>query len=359
MLSNYLTKYKNKLVGKYKHYRRRLILIAQNAFAMGDPNIDKKVIQSAIRFIYKSSGRKISYRKHKVISEVKTYDSARVFWTLMLTDGQKNIPVFVKSGKLNIKPYQLLRALSDKPLPIPKFYGHIYRRGHVYSFWEYIQGQTLAGFGHYNDSLLVNAASQIAKFNILGARALKSKKFGRELLWSSNIADAIAEMLKKSDKGSDLIKIFNDFSRCEKIMINILESDERLVLNHNDCKPSNLVINDKGEVLITDLDSCTLGPPGITMRCFTNLSLVKRKMVINSYVKALESYSFKVEPHKIHFVMFIQQVMWAMSTGIQFNEFERVKRGLVLFSKNFSLSEDNLQLIGVGSIDKELSFYSD
>lgn len=304
-----------------------------------------------IRLVSSREKRKLRWFKHYQLKGLVSFYSDRTFWKASLVDENNNtIDIFIKLGGIDPKHFLINEVLSKLDLPTPKYYGSYYKRGNKFIVWQYQEGIVKPSFFDYTRDELMCAAKQIAKFNVVGRQA--SKYLGaKRLFWAQPIANDLKSLATGYEEFELRTRAIHKFSEFEKLMLSVLGGDQELFLNHNDYKASNVILTSEHDnCLITDLDSSSIGPLGVSLRCFANMPLQSRELVVNAYVEEIKRLGCNCSLNEIHQIMCIQQIFWSFHTGLQTNEFKRIHEGLDLFVNQFSSGDTELFLNGVGEV---------
>lgn len=330
---------------------RRAVKLLSRDLVRKAPELNERVVNKVVRRVQKSTGLQLRYDSSVPLAEAYSYCPHRRFWRVDLaTSNGGKLSTFIKADKLSFKRYRIAKRLSSRALPVPDFYDSFFMGGHKYGIWSYQAGECYKNYKQFSDTQLVELASALALLNVGGAALCKGLALPVGSLWARPIAADVAACLPVNEKLRSCFSILEDFKKFEPVMLRILNNGSYGYLNHNDCKASNVLLLRNGGVSITDWDSASFGPLGVSLRCFANAEFKRRKLVVNAYVKSLSELGVDLSANAADQMLCLQQVFWSLATGVHLNDSERIYRGLYLFSRLFESIEGTLWLKGVGPV---------
>ncbi|MCQ4299670.1 phosphotransferase [Pseudomonas songnenensis] len=329
------------------YIRKGLILLSSCYYQTVAPRFSDREVYKIVRCVGRAKRVALRVESVNQLEQVYSYCSQRKFWNVELaTDQGAVISVFVKADRISLKRYLIARRISGLGLPVPEYYGSFVSLGCRYGVWSYQHGVCLKSYKDFSDQQLVSVAAALARCNIVAAAAFSTGGIPIGALWGGKICSDLNVVHPQVARRAGLVSFYCQY---ESLMLSVLNVGENKFVNHNDCKPANVILLDAGGVVITDWDSASIGPLGASLRCFAVLDERRRRLVAESYVSELAKLGVAFDCDSALKVMCIQQVLWALSTGLQLKAPERICQGLDLFGRLFSF-ENGLTLEGVGKV---------
>lgn len=291
--------------------------------------------------------------KFQIIENIKSefsYDKNRVFSIVSYSNGLDIIKFFIKSQKYLNKQKILLKELSKHSLPIPEFYGSYRSKGHARTVWRYYDARKILNFNDLTDSELIAICEAIAVFNVSDLDLCVRSYLHEGALWNQPITKKIKHKFMLSPQADKQLVTIEKF---ETYLLSLLNERCEFFLNHNDIKESNVLIEiDTNEILLSDLDTLSYGPLGLSLRRFSILPVERRKIMVSSYIQSIGKLGILAEDKYIHQMMVIQQIFWGLHTGVIFNEIRRIEQTLELFRRNFICVDEKLILKEIGEVKR-------
>lgn len=223
-------------------------------------------------------------------------------------------------GRSNGFSHDLTRALSELPLPCyraPRFYGRI----DATEVWEYVPG-TSKSLGAYSqaetDALLRSIAAVEAT---LGAPELP------QTYWLMPVAGRLRKAAEKSEGLRPFVSHIRQIARWEA---RLMQQPAVCCLTHNDLHSRNIILAGR-QICLIDWESASLGPPGATLRVFSDWPTARKRAMAVSYGRYRKRFGFPVDIPDVLFAMHSHQMFWAFQTAARQNKPDRFLLGWRLF----------------------------
>lgn len=228
-------------------------------------------------------------------------------------------------GAFSSRIYRL-HPTADWPVPARIWQGR-WQRGTL-AVDALVPGQPLVSFHKASDEQLQALAQAMACVN---RAAAQQSRWRWRLTWRRSAllhVEAMADRLAAfPDLDADLVAAYRC---CEPQLLRWLQQLPVQTLNHQDCKPQN-VLWDAGRVWLVDWDSARPGPFGLSLWQLTVLPLPRRRKIVAHYAEALSAAGFDVDVDQMLKRMAVQYLFWSLKRGLTAREPRRLQQALIHF----------------------------
>lgn len=248
----------------------------------------------------------------------------RYYFILIIRDVDREQRYFVKCHEHGRFARHVYRVPAVPDWPVPNRFWQGVWQGCEVAVDSFVVSRSLTSFPRASDDELIGMVLAMARVNIASANCVRRRLISSPLLH----VQPIAHVLKERALGdSDLVQSFTDW---EPRLLAWLRALPIETLNHQDCRPSNVLVGDE-QIWLVDWDSARPGPFGLSLWHLTVLPLPRRRAVIAVYADALRQAGYPVSDNELLHRMAVQYLFWCLVRGVALDEMRRIECGLALF----------------------------
>jgi hypothetical protein len=262
----------------------------------------------------------VAFLEASQLGSAQSFSKTRTHWRATFKANKANIHVHLRCAKSAGRKRRLDRHLSSLSPLAPAFYGVAAADGVTASIWEFREGRSDATFDDYTPDELAGVAESIAEIGVRALPLPKGVSLPVGMPWITPVSVTASESPCFPQSFRSLCR---DFSGLEPAIIAHLRSLPCTLLTHNDLKAPNVIISDNAVATIVDWDSASVGPPGASLRRFSQHGPKTERIVVHSYVRRLEQLGTSVDPDLVRFTMRAQEIFWALTTSLRHKHYAR------------------------------------
>jgi thiamine kinase-like enzyme len=212
--------------------------------------------------------------------------------------------------------YELATALSELSPPCyrsPRFYGRI----DTTEVWEYVTGTT--------KSLRIYTRAELDTLlrSIAAVEASLDHPDLPQTFWIKPVAKRLEAAAETSEGLRPFVSHIRKFARWES---RLLQQAFVPCLTHNDLHSHNIILTD-AQICLIDWESASFGPPGATLRVFSDWSLSQKRGIAVRYAQYRKRFGFPVDIPDVMFAMHAHQMFWAFHTAVRQDKADRFRQG--------------------------------